>query len=256
MNGMPDSPNVLAVDTATRNQRNHNDNRIADSPNVLAVDTATEACSAALLSRGVVYQLFEIAPRRHHNLIFEMCQAVLEEAKMDIAELDALVYGRGPGSFTGVRIAASLVQGLAYARTLPVVAISNLQAVAFQALRQSDETQVLVAMDARMGEVYYGYFEKDGNLVKAIADESIAAAEKLVVPNTFKGIGAGTAVPLYRTVLEQTLGVRLIKWYAPELPEASTLLRLALPHLASDDTLSADQALPVYLRHPVDTNPV
>ena len=228
-------------------------NGMPDSPNVLAIDTATEACSAALLSKGLVYQRFEIVPRRHHSLIFEMCQAVLEEAKMDIAELDALVYGRGPGSFTGVRIAASLVQGLAYACTLPVVAISNLQAVALQALRQSDETQVLVAMDARMGEVYYGYFEKDGDLVKAIADESIAAAEKLVVPNTFNGIGAGTAIPLYRNVLEQTLGARLLKWYAPELPQANTLLSLALPHLAADDTLSADQALPVYLRHPVNT---
>ena len=231
-------------------------NGLPDNPNVLAVDTATEACSAALLSRGVVYQHFEIAPRRHHSLIFEMCQAVLEEAKMDIAELNALVYGRGPGSFTGVRIAASLVQGLAYGCNLPVAAVSDLQAVALQALEQSDAAQVLVAMDARMGEVYYGYFEKDGDLVRAMTDESIASPEKLVVPNIFKGIGAGTAMPLYRTALEQTLGTRLIKWYAPELPQANTLLRLALPQLAADDTLSADQALPIYLRHPVNTKPV
>ncbi len=226
-------------------------NGVSDNSSILAIDTATEACSAALLSGGVVHQRFDVVPRQHHSLIFEMCQAVLSEAKIDIAELDALVYGRGPGAFTGVRIAASLVQGLAYAHTLPVVAISDLQAVALRALEQSDETQVLVAMDARMGEVYYGYFEKDGDLVKAMTNESIATPEKLVVPDTFKGIAAGNAVPLYRSVLEAILGERLIKWYAPELPQASTLLRLAMPPLASGDTLTADQALPVYLRHPV-----
>ena len=224
---------------------------VPDNSSILAVDTATEACSAALLHEGVVHQRFDVVPRQHHSLIFEMCKAVLSEAKIDIAELDALVYGRGPGAFTGVRIAASLVQGLAYAHTLPVVAISDLQAVALQALEQSDETQVLVAMDARMGEVYYGYFEKDGNMVKAITNEHIATPEKLVVPDTFKGIAAGNAMPLYRSVLEQTLGGRLIKCYAPELPQASTLLRLAMLPLASGDTLTADQALPVYLRHPV-----
>ena len=223
---------------------------VSGSSSILAVDTATEACSAALLSKGVVYQRFDVVPRQHHSLIFEMCQAVLAEAKTDITELDALVYGRGPGAFTGVRIAASLAQGLAYAHTLPVVAISDLQAVALQALEHSDEIQALVAMDARMGEVYYGYFEKDGNLVKAITDESIATPEKLVVPDTFRGIAIGNAVLLYRSVLEQTLGGRL-KCYAPELPQASTLLRLAMPPLASGDTLTANQALPVYLRHPV-----
>ncbi len=226
-------------------------NGVPDNPNILAVDTATEACSAALLSSGVVHQRFDIAPRQHHSLIFEMCQAVLEEAKIDTVELDALVYGRGPGSFTGVRIAASLVQGLAYAHTLPVVAISDLQAVALQALAQSEETQALVAMDARMEEVYYGYYEKDGDLVKAIADEGIATPEKLVVPDTFKGIVAGTAAPIYRTVLEQTLGERLIRWDASELPRATTLLRLAMLPLSSGDTLPADRALPVYLRHPI-----
>ena len=219
--------------------------------NLLAVDTATEACSAALLSRKVVYQRFAVAPRQHHSLIFEMCQAVLNEARLDIQEVNALVYGRGPGSFTGVRIATSLVQGLAYARNLPVVAISDLQAVALQALEQSDATQVLVAMDARMEEIYYGYFKKDGDLVAAIGNEGIAAPDQLMVPDTFEGIGAGTAWPLYRDPLKKVLGARLMQWYAPTLPEAATMLRLAAPKLEANDTLPATKALPVYLRHPI-----
>ena len=226
-------------------------NNASNQHNLLAVDTATEACSAALLSREAVYQRFAVAPRQHHSLIFEMCQAVLNEAKVDIAELNALVYGRGPGSFTGVRIATSLVQGLAYARNLPVVAISDLQAVALQALEQSDATQVLVAMDARMEEIYYGYFKKDGDLVVAIGNEGITAPDQLIVPDTFKGIGAGTAWPLYRDPLEKVLGGRLMQWYAPTLPEAATMLRLAAPQLEANNTLLATDALPVYLRHPI-----
>ena len=226
-------------------------NSRSNKSKILAVDTATEACSAALLCRGTVYQRFAIAPRQHHSLIFEMCQAVLSEAKIDITDLNALAYGRGPGSFTGVRIAASLVQGIAYARNLPVVAISNLQTVALQALEQSDATQVLVAMDARMGESYYGYFEKDGDSVKAISVEDIATAEKLVIPDTFKGIGAGNIGPLYRDNLKKILGARLTRWYADTLPEATTILRLAVPRLEANDTISATEVLPVYLRYPV-----
>ncbi|MBC6414452.1 MAG: tRNA (adenosine(37)-N6)-threonylcarbamoyltransferase complex dimerization subunit type 1 TsaB [Chromatiales bacterium] len=219
--------------------------------NILAVDTATEACSVALSSRAKIYQRFAVAPRRHHSLIFEMCQAVLNDANINIAELDGLVYGRGPGSFTGVRIAASLVQGLAYVHAIPVVAVSDLQAVALQAVEQSDETQVLVAMDARMREIYYGYYQKDGDLVKAIGDEGVVAADKLIVPITFNGIGAGTAWPLYQTELKKVFAERLKKWYAPTLPTAATLLRLAMPQFAANATLSATDALPVYLRHPV-----
>ena len=221
--------------------------------NILAVDTATEACSAALLSRGKVYQRFAVAPRQHHSLIFDMCGAVLDEANVNIAELDGLVYGRGPGSFTGVRIVASMIQGLAYVHDLPVVAISNLQTVALQALEQSQETQVLVAMDARMQEIYYGYYQKEGDLVSALADDGIVAADKLIVPDTFNGIGAGTAWPLYQQSLKKVLAKRLKKWYAPILPTAAAMLRLAMPRFATNDTLLATDVLPVYLRHPVFT---
>ena len=219
--------------------------------NILAVDSATEACSVALSSRGTVYQRFMVAPRQHHSLIFEMCKAVLDEAKISVSDIKAVVYGRGPGSFTGVRIAASLVQGLAYAHDLPVVAISDLQAVALQALESSDETQVLVAMDARMKEIYYGYFEKDNGLVKAIGDEGITTPENLIVAKNFNGIGAGSAWHLYEAHLKKALGRRLKKWYAETLPEATAMLRLAMPRLAAGDTMTAREVCPVYLRYPV-----
>jgi len=220
---------------------------------LLAVDTATEACSAALLHRQKLYHRFAVAPQQHSHLIFEMCQSLLDEAAIGVADLQAIVYGRGPGTFTGVRIAASFVQGLAYAQHLAVVAISDLAAIALQALDKSNSEQVLVATDARMGEVYYGYFEKHASeLVRIIGSEAVAAPQKLQVPDRFKGIGAGSAWPLYRAAIEnpinKLLGERLSDWYAPELPRATTLLRLAIPQLAAGKTLRADEALPVYLR--------
>ena len=224
----------------------------AEQFNILAIDTATEACSVALLSRGTNYQRFAIIPRQqHHSSIFEMCRAVLSDAKIDLSELNGLVYGCGPGSFTGVRLAASLVQGLAYAQALPVVAISDLQAIATQALAQSEETQVLAAIDARMKEIYYGYFSKDGDAIKMQGNEGVSTVQELPVPNTFNGIGAGNAWPLYQDHLKKVLATRLKKWYAPVLPKAMTMLHLAMPQFSSNNTLSASDVLPVYLRHPI-----
>jgi len=216
---------------------------------ILAVDTATAACSAALLHRQKLYHRFAVAPQQHSHLIFEMCQSLLAEAVIGVADLQAIVYGRGPGAFTGVRIAASFVQGLAYAQHLAVVAISDLAATALQALDKSDSEQVLVASDARMGEVYYGYFERHASeLVGSCGSEGLAAPQQLPLLDSFTGIGAGNAWPLYRAEIESLLGEQLRAWHAPELPRATTLLRLAIPQLAAGKILAADEALPVYLR--------
>lgn len=219
---------------------------------ILAVDTATEACSAALLSGGQFYCRFEVAPRRHNLLIFEMCRDILSEAAVDISELKALVFGRGPGSFTGVRIATSLVQGIAYGRAIPVVPISDLQAVAQQAFEHSGCHQIFVAMDARMEEVYYGYFQKGADdLVEATSEEGVLPPQQLPVLNTFNGVGAGTAWTSYQKIIRAIFGERLTDWHGPALPEAETLLKLALPRIAAGDTISVVSALPTYLRNKV-----
>lgn len=246
---------------------------------VLAIDTATEACSAALHCGGTTCRRFEIAPRRHNTLIFEMCESLFAETGAGLGDLDALVFGRGPGAFTGVRIAASFAQSVGYARGLPVAPVSDLRAVAQAAMERHNAASVLVAMDARMGEVYYGFFTrgKDG-LAAPAGDEGVAAPEQVPVAADFDGIGAGSAWRVHRDALNAALERALNKTQkrapgtAPErtleglpggapricdetlLPDAAVMLQLALPAIVAGNAnaaVEAADALPIYLRSPV-----
>src|SRR5690606_41346453 len=125
---------------------------------LLALDTATEACSVALLHEGRVLSRYEVAPRLHAQRLLPMVQEVLDEAGIAIAALDAIAFGRGPGAFTGVRIAIGVVQGLAFALDRPVLPVSNLAVLAQRAHRESGASQVAAAIDARMDEIYWGCF--------------------------------------------------------------------------------------------------
>jgi len=234
---------------------------------VLAIDTATEACSAALHCGGAVCRRFEIAPRRHNTLIFEMCESLFEETGAGLGDLDALVFGRGPGAFTGVRIAASFAQGVGYARGLPVVPVSDLRAVAQAAMERHNAASVLVAMDARMGEVYYGCFRRgEDGLAAPIGGEGVAAPEQVPVAADFDGISAGSAWRVHRDALNKALSKALNKTPdnapggAPRicdetlLPDAAVMLQLALPAIIAggeNATVEAANALPIYLRSPV-----
>ena len=131
--------------------------------NILAIDTSTEACSAALLLGDEVRERFEIAPRRHSELILRMIDELFRESGLTLTSLAGLAFGRGPGSFTGVRIAAGVIQGLALGADLGVAPISTLAALAQGAHRQTGSRQVLSVIDARMGEVYWGIYELDAS---------------------------------------------------------------------------------------------
>ena len=145
---------------------------------LLAIDTATEACSAALYIDGNILEKYEVAPRQHAELILPMIDALLAEAELELASLDGLAFGRGPGAFTGVRIATGIVQGLAFASDLPVVPVSTLAAMAQGAANQSNT--ILSAIDARMGEIYWAIFTVgDDGLVKPQSDEQVTKPEVL-----------------------------------------------------------------------------
>src|SRR6187455_1569660 len=140
---------------------------------LLAFETATEACSVALWHEGEVTERYEIAPRRHAELALPFAQALLDEAGIAKSALDAIAVGRGPGAFTGVRLAIALAQGLALALDRPVVTVSTLAALALAVpTDDSDGSAILAVIDARMGEIYAGAFERDADgLVAPIADE-------------------------------------------------------------------------------------
>ena len=212
--------------------------------NLLAIDTATEACSAALSCGGEVREEFEVAPRRHNQLLFEMCDALFAAAGIGPDALDALAFGRGPGAFTGVRVAAAVAQGIAYAHRLPVVAVSDLATLAQQLFDDCDERRALAVIDARMGEVYYGFFRRGvGGLAEAEGDESASPPERVAGLETFSGCIGGSGLKTY-----PALGSRLSVCRPELLPRAGAILKLAAAKVVAGDVVEPAQALPVYVR--------
>lgn len=216
---------------------------------ILALDTATEACSAALLCGPDVIERFEALPRGHAGRILGMLEEVLAEAGLTVSELDAIAFCRGPGAFTGVRIACGVVQGIAYGAELPVVPLSTLAVLAQGALREHGAQRVLAAIDARMGEVYVGEYRAVDGLMTLQGDEIVAAAEALAPMAGESWLGVGTGWAVHGEALRARLGARMAAYDA--LPRARDCLPLAVAALAQGQTVSAFEAVPVYLRDKV-----
>ncbi len=216
---------------------------------LLAIETATEACSAALLVEGEVRERYRIAPREHAALILPMVRELLDEAGLRLAALDGIGFGRGPGAFTGVRIATGVVQGLAFASDLPVVPVSTLAALAHGQGRENGAERVAAALDARMGEVYWGcYRVAEGEARLVGAREQVCAAEAVDVPSEEPWVGAGPGWARYAETLASRFGSRLAATRPERLPRAADVARLAAAGLARGEAVAAEDALPVYLR--------
>lgn len=219
---------------------------------ILAVDTATEACSAALFIDGEILDIYQLAPREHTKLILVMAQQLLDKAGLRVTDLDALAFGRGPGSFTGVRIATGVVQGMAFAADLPVVAVSTLASIAQLCHEEHAQSRVLATIDARMGGVYWGCYEltPDG-LMQLVDREQVTAPEKLTLPTVEGWSIAGSGWKSYSEELQSVLGNQLTAHYGDYLPHSKTIVRLAADGFSRGEAVSAELALPVYLRDDV-----
>lgn len=215
--------------------------------NILAIDTATQACSVALLQDGVVHEDYREAPQQHAKLLLTMIDAILEKHHCKPEAIDVLAFGRGPGSFTGVRIAASAVQGLALGLNIPVAPISNLQALAHFAQRTLGASAIIPALDARMGEIYWAaYHEDEQGMLQIKHPESVSSADQLSVLPSNNWIGIGNAWHEYSAAMEQALVTPPAKIIANALPHAYDIALLAQQDPQA--WLPAEQALPVYLR--------
>lgn len=220
---------------------------------ILALDTATENCSVALLVDEKVYVRSEVAPRDHTKKILPMVDEVLKEAGVTLAELDALAFGRGPGSFTGVRIGIGIAQGLAFGADLPMVAISTLEAMAQGVYRKHGASDVVCAIDARMSEVYWGRFsrQEDGTWNKV--DQECVTPPQLAAENSQADdkvwLTAGTGWDAYSEALAQVA----FKTEKSEVlfPDAEDIVQLAKLEFAKGNTVDAEEASPVYLRDTV-----
>ncbi|AWL12299.1 tRNA threonylcarbamoyladenosine biosynthesis protein TsaB [Saliniradius amylolyticus] len=218
--------------------------------NILVIDTATEACSVALRYNGRIISRFEVCPQQHSQKLLPMVQGVLEEADITLKQLDGLAFGRGPGSFTGVRIATGMIQGLALGAELPVVGVSTLAAMAQQAMDENGSQHVATAIDARMGEVYLGFFEYRNGLAEPVIEEQVvppqAALDILAQQQAAVGVGTGwQAYPELGAESEIIVESDII------LPDARAMLALAHAAFEAGEQTNADQVQPVYLRDKV-----
>lgn len=223
------------------------------SARILALDTATESCSAALQNLQQIDARFEIAPRDHTQRILPLVQELLQAQQLDLTALDVLAFGRGPGSFTGVRIGIGIAQGLALGANLPMIGVSSLATMAQGAWRLTGATRVLAAIDARMGELYWAEYQRDENgewlgaETEAVIKPEVAQERIAALSGEWTAVGTGwQAYPHLLT----SPGAQLI---ASEvlLPAAEDMLPLALSAWQRDEAVAVENAEPVYLRNEV-----
>lgn len=212
---------------------------------LLALETATEACSVALWDAGAVLERYQIAPRRHAALLLPMASELLAEAGWTMAQLDAIAVGRGPGAFTGVRIAISVAQGLAFAADLPIAPISTLAALAIGATRDTAHARIATALDARMGEVYWAGWDVGGATIVELCSEQVCAPDSVAAPPS-DWFGIGSAWLTYPEILAERLGTQ--HWQGERYPHAADVARLAAQPEQRHHWVSPERACPVYLR--------
>jgi tRNA threonylcarbamoyladenosine biosynthesis protein TsaB len=202
------------------NRSNSNDVKI------LALDTSTDACSVALLIGDAYTERFQLAARQQTQILLPMVDDILKETKLSIAEIDVFAFGRGPGSFTGVRIACSVVQAFGFGFHKPVVPVSTLRALAQNAFNTEGIKKVFAYLDARMQEIYFGCFEVDAQgIMQPVSDEQVQDPNTITVPEGY---------------IEVT-----------GYPEAKDIAKIAKAEYELGNTVSAMDALPVYIRDKV-----
>lgn len=217
---------------------------------LLALDTSTEACSVALLIDGRLRMRFEFTERSHAELVLPMVDGLLAEAGIALADLGGLAFGRGPGAFTGLRIACGVVQGLALGASLPVVPVSSLASVAEQVPAAASEP-VLVCNDARMDEVYWGIYRRvpGGGLV-CLSGEAVSDPEDAGRGDIHARHVAGNALRRYPTLADRLRAAGL-QLHEGVYPRADAVARLGAIELAAGRGIPAELALPVYVRDDV-----
>lgn len=218
---------------------------------LLALDSSTEACSVALIKGDEVTEQFLLTPREHTQRLLPMVDEVLAEAGASLTQLDGIAFGRGPGSFTGLRICLGVVQGLAYGADLPVVPVSSLAALAQTTLDKglvNGDQSVLAALDARMDEVYWAHCYFQQGLAAIAGVEHLSAPEQVRLENiSGEVLGAGSGWHYSaRISLEKILSI-----HNDVLPSAGSVAKLGLSYFTKGEFCQADQAMPVYLRDEV-----
>ena len=229
---------------------------------ILAIDTATEACSAALLmddeAGQKMYSRYQLAPREHSRLILQMLDDLLVEAGLSVSDIDAIAFGQGPGSFMGLRIAAGVVQGIAFAQDISVIPVSTLKAIAQRAHEESGSTHVLATIDARMDEVYWAAYSLQDQRWQLHGEERVISPEKVVLPvmpEDVTWLAAGNGWANYKDRLLAAVSNQPSEILPECFPSAEGIVKLAAEEFKAGNTVPAAEAIPVYLRNDVAKKP-
>lgn len=217
---------------------------------LLALDTSTEQCSVALMRDDVVIERCVRTAREHADLVLGMVDDVMREAALGLNELDGIAFGRGPGGFTGVRIGVGVAQGLAFGAGLLTLGVSDLAAVASQVMQEPGD--VLVCMDARMGEVYWAVFRADGSgRLQPLSIEQVGPPASVIWHEPLH-LAAGMGFTAHPELRERFNEITIV----PDvLPRASDILKLAQFGFRDGHALPAREAQPSYVRNDVAVKP-
>lgn len=214
---------------------------------LLVLDTSTEYCSAALWLEGELRARRIRADQQHSSLLLPMVNELLDESGFSLRQLDGIAYGAGPGSFTGLRIACAVTQGLALGADLPVVGVSTLESIA----EQSGADRVVTVLDARMAEVYWAAYQREPTGWHCVAKPALALPESVRVPEARGWVGAGNGFVVLDGILRLRLSAQLLRIDDTLMPDAAAMAPLAAQAFASGQSMDAAQAAPLYLRDKV-----
>ena|SRR3979490_690303 len=219
--------------------------------NLLALDTSTDFCSVAASRGETLFSRHERAGRRQAETILGMVDEVLAEARIELAQIHGIAYGEGPGSFTGLRIAAGVTQGLALARGVGVIGVGSLLALSEEAAKDAASGRVIACLDAHMGEVYHAAYRRAGAGWEEVSAPGLYRPEAVPVAPGGNWTGCGDGFAAYRERLAARLG-ECVSAIRPEaVPSARAVLKLAMPRFAAGEAKDAATAVPVYLRDKV-----
>ncbi len=233
---------------------------------IIAIETATEACSAALLIEKnndmKLFKRFKLAPREHTKLILPMLEEVLNEAEIELSDIDAISFGRGPGAFTGLRIATGIAQGLALSIDKPTIPVSSLKSMALQAKDAkaiSSDGSILVSIDARMGEVYWAEYCIKNDRLEMVGEEQLSTPQSMfdktmTISQNKKAVLTGSGWDAYLNdykKINSEKGNDKYDYISGQFPDAEHIARLAYSDFPNGICHSIEDAQPVYLRNNV-----
>lgn len=215
--------------------------------NILALDTSTEHCSIALSLSGHIINKDILAGQRHSELLLPMLHELLAANNLTLSQFDGIAFGAGPGSFTGLRIACGVAQGLAFATNTPLIGVSTLEALA----QKSGNNKIIATLDARMGEIYHAAYIKADNHWKTVSEPTVCLPQNAPTLPGDNWVGCGSGFDVYHQELSHHYHHQLINTQHDLYPHANEIAQLAITKFANASDSQVMNAAPIYIRNKV-----